>query len=90
MGYLLPYVFLAAGIIFAVMEMATLTFYLAALSFAALLTALGAWFYPLNWWQASLVFAVAAMVALPLVHRFRLHLQGSKGDPLEWPDRTRV
>ena len=82
MGYLLPSVFLAAGIVFAVMEMATLTFYLAGLSFAALLTALIAWVYPLEWWQASVVFAVAAIVALPLMHKLRLHMQGSKEDPI--------
>ncbi len=82
MGYLLPSVFLGAGIIFAIMEMHTLTFYLAGLSFAALLTALVAWIYPLEWWQASLVFAVAAIVALPLLHRLRLHMQGSKEDPI--------
>lgn len=82
MGYLLPSVFLAAGIILAVMEMATLTFYLAGLSFAALLTALVAWLYPLEWWQASLVFAVAAVVTVPLMHRLRLRIQGSKADPL--------
>ena len=64
------------------MEMATLTFYLTGLSFCALLTALVAWFIPLEWWQASVVFAVAAIVALPLMHKLRLHIQGSRADPL--------
>ena len=82
MGYVLPSVFLAAGIVFAIMEMSTLTFYLAGLSFAALLTALATWIYPFEWWQASLVFAAAAIVALPLMHKLRLHMQGSKSDPI--------
>ena len=82
MGYLMPLAFLAAGIILIVLEMATLTFYLAALAFAFLLTALTAWLYPLEVWQAFLVFAVASVVALPLAHFLRLRMQGSKADPL--------
>jgi membrane protein implicated in regulation of membrane protease activity len=80
-------VFLAAGILFAVLEMATLTFYLAALSFAALSTALVSWLYQPNGWQAALVFAVASVVALPLAHLLRLRMQGSKTDPLADMDK---
>jgi len=87
MGYTISLVFLAAGIVFAVMEMATLTFYLAALSFAALTTALVSWLYQPNGWQAALVFAVASLVALPLAHLLRLRLQGSKTDPLADMDK---
>ena len=82
MGYLMPSVFLAAGIILIVLEMATLTFYLAALAFASLVTALAAWLYPMEAWQAALVFAMASVVALPLAHILRLRMQGSKADPL--------
>lgn len=70
--------FLAAGIILAVVEMTTLTFYLAALSFAALATALYAWLYPSVWWQAAIVFAVAAIIALPLAHLLRHRMQVSR------------
>ncbi|HSC48118.1 MAG TPA: NfeD family protein [Gammaproteobacteria bacterium] len=87
MGYTISLVFLAAGIVFAVLEMATLTFYLAALSFAALTTALASWLYQPNGWQAALVFAVASVVALPLAHLLRLRMQGSKADPLADMDK---
>ena len=70
--------FLAAGIILAVVEMTTLTFYLAALSFAALATALYAWLYPSVWWQAAMVFAIAAIIALPLAHLLRHRMQVSR------------
>ena len=90
MGYLMPLVFLAAGIVLIVLEMATLTFYLAALAFAALVTALITWLYPLNEWQAGLVYAVAAIVALPLAHLLRLRMQGSKADPLGDMDKGRT
>lgn len=70
--------FLAAGIILAVAEMTTLTFYLAALSFAALATALYTWLYPSVWWQAAIVFAVAAIIALPLAHLLRHRMQASR------------
>lgn len=82
MGYLIPLAFLAAGIILIVLEMSTLTFYMAALAFAALATALAAWLYPLEWWQATVVFAAASIVALPLAHVLRRRMQGSKADPL--------
>jgi membrane protein implicated in regulation of membrane protease activity len=82
MDYWLPLVFLAAGIILAVAEMATLTFYLAALSFAALVTALYTWRFESPFWQAAVVFAAAAVIALPLAHLLRLRMQGSKADPL--------
>ncbi|MGB9429585.1 MAG: NfeD family protein [Gammaproteobacteria bacterium] len=70
--------FLAAGIILAVVEITTLTFYLAALSFAALATALYTWLYPSAWWQAAVVFAVAAIIALPLAHLLRHRMQASR------------
>ena len=82
MGYLMPLAFLAAGIILIVLEMSTLTFYMAALAFASLATALATWLYPSNAWQAALVFAVAAVIALPLAHLLRHRVQGSKTDPL--------
>ena len=82
MDHWLPLVFLAAGLILAVMEMATLTFYLAALSFAALATALYTWRYESLWWQATIVFAVAAVFALPLAHLLRQRTQGGKDDPV--------
>ena len=48
MGYQMPLVFLAVGIILIVLEMATLTFYMAALGFAALVTSLYTWLLPLQ------------------------------------------
>lgn len=72
--------FLAAGIILAVAEIATLTFYLAALAFAALVTAVITWVYPAAWWQAAVVFLVAAIVALPLAHAVRRRMQTSRSD----------
>ena len=82
MGYLMPLGFLAAGIILIVLEMSTFTFYMAALAFAALVTSLATWLYPSNEWQAALVFAMAAVVALPLAHLLRHRMQGDKTDPL--------
>lgn len=70
--------FLAAGIVLAIAEMATLTFYLAALSFAALVTALVTWLHPSVWWQAAVVFVIAALIALPLAHLLRRHLQANR------------
>jgi membrane protein implicated in regulation of membrane protease activity len=70
--------FLVAGIIMAVAEMATLTFYMAGLSFAALTTALYTWLYPAEWWQAAVVFAVAAVIALSLAHLLRRRMQASR------------
>lgn len=78
----LPLIFLATGLILAVIEMATLTFYLAALSFAAFVTALYAWRIESSWWQATVVYAVAAVVALPLAHMLRKRIQGGTADPL--------
>src|SRR5580698_1623728 len=82
MGYLMPLAFLAAGLILIMLEMLSLTFYMAALGFAALATALVTWLYPSDPWQGALVFAVASIVALPLAHLLRLRMQGSKADPL--------
>ena len=87
MGYLMPLAFLAAGIILIVLEMTSLTFYMAALAFASLVTALAAWLYPLAWWQATVVFAAASVVALPLAHFLRHRVQGSKSDPLADMDK---
>jgi membrane protein implicated in regulation of membrane protease activity len=87
MGYLMPSVFLAAGIILIVLEMLSLTFYLTALAFAALVTALIVWLLPMEWWQATLVFAVASVIALPLAHQLRHRMQGSKADPLADMDK---
>lgn len=87
MGYLMPLVFLAVGIILIVLEMATLTFYLAALAFASLVAALVAWLMPLEAWQAGLVFAVAALVALPLAHLLRHRIQLSQPDQLADMDK---
>ena len=88
MGYLMPLGFLAAGIILIVLEMSTLTFYMAALAFAALVTALATWLYPSNEWQAALV--LAAMVALPLAHLLRRRVQGSKADPMSDMDKGEI
>ncbi|MGA9851999.1 MAG: NfeD family protein [Gammaproteobacteria bacterium] len=78
MDHWIALAFLAAGIVLAVMEIATLTFYLAGLSFAAFATALYTWLYPSVWWQAAIVFAVAAVIALPLVHLLRRRMQASR------------
>ncbi|MGH8415546.1 MAG: NfeD family protein [Gammaproteobacteria bacterium] len=78
MNHWIALAFLSAGIVLAVMEMATLTFYLAALSFASLATALYTWLYPSAGWQAAIVFAVAAVIALPLAHLLRRRMQASR------------
>ncbi|MBI3560834.1 MAG: hypothetical protein HY080_03870 [Gammaproteobacteria bacterium] len=80
MEHWLSLAYLVAGIILAVMEMVTLTFYLAGLSFAALCTALYTWVYTSTWWQAAIVFAVAAVIALPLVHLLRLRMQAGRSN----------
>ncbi len=87
MGYQMPLVFLAVGIILIVLEMATLTFYMAALGFAALVTSLYTWLLPSNDWQAAVVFAIAAMVALPLAHVLRHRLQRASPDKLTDMDK---
>ncbi|MDE2195740.1 MAG: NfeD family protein [Gammaproteobacteria bacterium] len=80
MDHWMALAFLAVGIILAVVEMATLTFYLAALAFAALVTALYTWLHASAGWQAALVFAVAAVIALPLAHLLRRRLQASRSN----------
>ncbi len=82
-----PLAFLAAGIILIVLEMASLTFYMAAVAFASLLTALILWVYPLGGWQAALVFAFASAVALPLAHLLRHRIQARNPDPLADMDK---
>jgi len=82
MDHFVPSAFLAAGLILLVLEMASLTFYMAALGFASLLTALVTWFYPMQDWQAAAVFAVCAAVSLPLAHWLRHRMQGGQADPL--------
>lgn len=82
MGYLMPLAFLAAGIILIVLEMATLTFYMAALAFAALVTALVTWLFPSVNWQAAVVFAIASIVALSLAHMLRHRMQTANPDKL--------
>ena len=82
MDHFVPLAFLGAGLILLVLEMASLTFYLAAVGFASLLTALVTWLYPMQDWQAAAVFAVASAVSLPLAHLLRHRMQGGKADPL--------
>ncbi len=82
MEHILAYGFLAAGIILIVLEMASLTFYMAALAFASLLTALVLWVYPMEGWEAAVVFAIASVIALPLAHLLRHRLQSHNPDPL--------
>jgi membrane protein implicated in regulation of membrane protease activity len=79
--------FLGAGIVLIVLEMASLTFYLAALGFAALITALVTWFYPLQDWQAAAVFAVVSAVTLPLAHLLRHRMQSGKDHVLADTDK---
>jgi membrane protein implicated in regulation of membrane protease activity len=79
--------FLAAGIILIVLEMASLTFYMAALAFAALLTAFVTWVYPMQDWQSAVVFMLGAVVALPLAHMLRRRMQHKDPDPLADMDK---
>jgi membrane protein implicated in regulation of membrane protease activity len=79
--------FLAAGIVLIVLEMASLTFYMAAVAFASFLTALILWLYPLGGWQAALVFAFASAVALPSAHLLRHRIQARNPDPLADMDK---
>ncbi len=78
MDHWISLTFLAAGIILVVIEMTTLTFYLAGLSFAAFIAALYSWIYPSIWWQAAMVFAAAAVVALPMAHVLRKRMQATR------------
>ncbi|HEY1771585.1 MAG TPA: NfeD family protein [Gammaproteobacteria bacterium] len=87
MDHFVPLAFLAAGLILIVLEMASLTFYLGALGVAALLTAVITWFYPLENWQAALVFAVASAVMLPLAHVLRRRMQAGKDHVLVDTDK---
>ncbi|MGH8402663.1 MAG: hypothetical protein ACRESO_04580, partial [Gammaproteobacteria bacterium] len=41
-------------------------------------TALYTWLYPPAGWQAAIVFAVAAIIALPLAHLLRRRMQASR------------
>ena len=68
--------------------MATVTFYLAALSFAALVTAFYTWLYESTWWQAAVIVALASVVALPLAHLVRRTMQASaRNEHLEDMDK---
>ncbi len=87
MDHTLALVFFGASIVLIVLEMASLTFYMAALAFASLVTALVAWFYPQEWWQAAVVFAAASVVALPLAHLLRHRIQGRTPDLLTDMDK---
>lgn len=82
MEHQLAYGFLAAGIILIVLEMASLTFYMAALAFASFVTALVLWLWPMDYWQAALVFAIGSIIALPLAHLLRHRIQARHPDPL--------
>jgi len=79
--------FLAAGIILIVLEMASLTFYMAALAFASLLTAFVTWIYPMQDWQSAVVFTLSSVVALPLAHMLRHRVQNKNPDPLADMDK---
>lgn len=79
--------FLAAGILLAVIEMLTVTFYLAALAVASLLTAAIAWFAHPTPLQTAIVFAVTALVTLTFAHRLRRRMQPQGTDALADMDR---
>lgn len=87
MDHLVPLAFLAAGLVLIVLEMASLTFYLGALGVAALVTAVITWFYPLENWQAALVFAVACAIMLPLAHLLRRRMQAGRDHVLADTDK---
>ncbi len=87
MDHFVPLAFLAAGLILIVLEMASLTFYLGALGVAALVTAVVAWFYPLENWQAAFVFAVACAIMLPLAHLLRRRMQAGRDHVLVDTDK---
>ena len=82
MEHYIALAFLAAGIILVVLEMVSLTFYMAALGFACFVTALVTWLYPMDGWLAAVVFALGSAVSLPLAHLLRHRVQGNKPDPL--------
>jgi membrane protein implicated in regulation of membrane protease activity len=90
MEHQLAYGFLAAGIILIVLEMVSLTFYMAALAFASFVAALVLWLWPMDYWQAALVFAIGSAVSLPLAHLLRHRLQGGREDPLADMDKGSV
>ncbi|HSN17103.1 MAG TPA: NfeD family protein [Gammaproteobacteria bacterium] len=90
MEHYIALAFLAAGIILVVLEMVSLTFYMAALAFACFVTALITWFYPMEAWLAAVVFAVGSVVSLPLAHAVRHRIQGAHPDPLLDMDKGSV
>ncbi|HET7923076.1 MAG TPA: NfeD family protein [Gammaproteobacteria bacterium] len=79
--------FLIAGILLAVIEIVTVTFYLAALAVAALLTALVVWLAEPSPLAAGFVFAVSALVSLLFAHRLRHRMQPRESDALADMDR---
>ena len=87
MDHLVPLAFLAGGLILIVLEMTSLTFYLGALGVAALVTGGVTWFYPLEHWQAALVFAVASAIMLPLAHLLRHRMQPGRDHVLADTDK---
>ena len=82
MEHYIALAFLAAGIILVVLEMVSLTFYMAALAFACFVAALVTWLFPVEGWAAAVVFALASAVSLPLAHLLRHRIQGNRPDPL--------
>lgn len=79
--------FLAATMVLFTAEIMTGTFYLAALGFAALVTAFVAWIYEPSLWGATIIFAMASAVTVGIARRLRQRLQGDRADPLADMDR---
>ncbi|HEV2212701.1 MAG TPA: hypothetical protein VGS99_05075, partial [Gammaproteobacteria bacterium] len=83
----LSWIFLAAGLVLAAVELATTTFYLAALALSCLLTALGVWLLGLDFGPAAVVFAIASVVLLPVAHHWRKQVQDKRADELADMDK---
>jgi membrane protein implicated in regulation of membrane protease activity len=79
--------FLATTMVLFIAEIMTGTFYLSALGFAALITAVVTWIYEPSLWGATVVFALASAVTVGIARRVRQRFQGERADPLADMDR---
>lgn len=86
----LAWIVLAAGVVLAAIEMATVTFYLAALALACFVTALLVWLLGLDFGGATVAFALASVVFLPVAHHWRVQVQDKRADELADMDKGGV
>lgn len=83
----LAWIVLAAAVVLAAVEMATVTFYLAAIALACFVTAALIWMLGLDFGGAAVVFALACIVFLPIAHHWRVQVQDKRADELADMDK---